>query len=115
MEYTEKVLPDPLSIPARQAAGPAVVALRLAAALLGGYAFCWGFVSLAIAGLGATGATYEDASQLAMMLAFPLFLVLFLWAFAARSLHRVWLVLFAGAVTLTLAAHWLAARAVLSG
>lgn len=89
-------------------ASPTCVFSRIAAALPGTYAFCWGFVSLAIVLLVASGTAYDDAQMLAMMLAFPLYLVLFLWAFAARSMARVWLVLAAGAVVMTLTAQWLA-------
>lgn len=69
---------------------------RTGAGLLGGYLFTWGFVTLAIAALAAAGMNYEQAWMLVMMLAFLLFLGVFLWAFAARSLWRVWAVLAGG-------------------
>jgi hypothetical protein len=69
------------------------LALRIAAAALGGYAFCWGFIALCIAGLFAVGMQFHDAEHLASMLTLLLYLVVFLWAFVARSLARVWAVL----------------------
>jgi hypothetical protein len=79
---------------------------RVAASLLGGYAFVWGFTTLLIA-LGLSGGwDYEEAEQLAYLLAFLVFLVVFLWAFASASLKRVWLVLAGGGALMTGAA-WL--------
>ena len=69
---------------------------RVAAALLGGYAFCWGFIALGVAGLYALGMPFHDAEQLSSMLAFILYLVVFLWAFTARRLLPVWGVLAGG-------------------
>jgi len=83
------------------------IALRIAAAVLGGYAFCWGFIALAIAGLCALGMALRDAEQLASMLALLLYLVMFLWAFAARSTLRVWAVLAGGGATMAVAASLL--------
>ena len=74
------------------------VAGRIAAALLGGYAFCWGFIALGLAGLFALGMPFHDGEHLLAMLAFPLFAAVFCWAFVARSLPRVWLVLAGGGV-----------------
>ena len=61
------------------------IASRIAAGVLGGYAFTWGFI---------------------------VFLVVFLWAFAARSVLRVWGVL-AGGGALMAGAAWLVQRALL--
>lgn len=72
------------------------VALRIAAAVLGGYAFCWGFIALGMAGLYALGMPFHDAEHLLAMLAFLLYAAVFCWAFVARSLPRVWLVLAGG-------------------
>lgn len=72
------------------------VALRIAAAVLGGYVFCWGFIALAMAGLYALGMSFHDAEHLSAMLAFVLYLTVFCWAFAVRSLLRAWLVLGGG-------------------
>jgi hypothetical protein len=72
------------------------VAGRIAAALLGGYVFCWGFIALGLAGLFALGMPFHDGEHLLAILAFPLFVAVFCWAFVARSLPRVWLVLAGG-------------------
>jgi hypothetical protein len=92
--------------PLRKAGGntAASVLSRIAAAVLGGYAFIWGFVTLGIEALVALHMSYSDAWTLVMMLAFLLFLGLFLWAFAARSLLRVWLVFAGGGALMTAAA-----------
>jgi hypothetical protein len=77
---------------------------RIAAALLGGYGFTWGFCVLAIAGLTAVGVSFHEAETGVMLLAFLVFLCLFLWAFAAKSLLKVWLVLGGGGLLMTGAA-----------
>ncbi|WP_211091420.1 iron uptake protein [Pseudothauera rhizosphaerae] len=77
---------------------------RVAAALLGGYAFTWGFTTLGVAGLVALGVDFHEAETALLLLAFLVFLSLFLWAFAAASLVRVWAVLGGGAVCMTVAA-----------
>src|SRR5690606_27450799 len=72
------------------------LALRLACALLGGYAFTWGFIAL--------GMEFHDAEHLSSMLGLLLYLAVFLWAFAARSLRRAaWVLLGGGAVMAALA------------
>lgn len=83
------------------------VVSRVAASLLGGYAFVWGFTTLAIALLLAVGMDYGDAHTLVMLLTFLVFLVVFCWAFAAASLLRVWAVLLMGGAAMTAAAWWL--------
>ncbi len=77
---------------------------RLAAALLGGYAFTRGLVALGVAGLVALGWDFHEAETAVLLLAFLLFLPLFLLAFAATSLARVWMVLVGGAGFMTAAA-----------
>ena len=72
------------------------IALRIAAGMLGGYAFTWGFIALVITSLFAARLDFHDAETLATILGFLVFLVVFLWAFAARSVLRVWLVLAGG-------------------
>lgn len=69
---------------------------RALAAILGGYAFCWGFVALGVAGLYALGMAFHDAEHLSSILAFLVYVAVFIWAFAARSLVRVWVVLLGG-------------------
>lgn len=86
---------------------------RVAAALLGGYAFTWGLTAFGMAGLVALGVDFHEAELTLMLLAFPVFLGLFLWAFAAVSVVRVWAVLISGAVLMT-AAAWGLQRSMLS-
>ncbi|CAN5223476.1 hypothetical protein BH10PSE18_BH10PSE18_34050 [soil metagenome] len=88
------------------------VTLRIAAGMLGGYAFTWGFIALAIGLLFAADLDFHDAEALGYILGFIVFLVVFLWAFAARRLARVWLVLAGGGALMTGAA-WLVQRALL--
>ena len=87
-------------------------ALRIAAGMLGGYAFTWGFIALAITSLFAARLDFHDAETLGTILGFIVFLVVFLWAFAARSVLRVWGVL-AGGGALMAGAAWLVQRALL--
>lgn len=77
---------------------------RVAAALLGGYAFTWGFTAFGIAGLVALGGDYHEAETGVLLLAFLVFLGMFLWSFAAASLTRVWMVLAGGALLMSAAA-----------
>jgi hypothetical protein len=83
------------------------IALRIAAAVFGGYAFTWGFIALGVGLLFAAGLPFEDAEVLGNIFGFLLFLTLFLWAFAAASLRRVWLVLVGGGLLMTGAASLL--------
>lgn len=88
------------------------VANRVVAALLGGYAFTWGLTALALAALFAVGVNFHEAEVGVYLLAFVVYLGLFLWAFAAKSLTRVWTLFGVGAVVTT-AAAWALQRAVL--
>lgn len=83
------------------------IASRVAAGLGGGYAFAWGFTSLVVALSLTAGGDYEEAMTLAYMLAFLVYLCVFLWAFSAASLLRVWVVLAGGGALMTGAALWL--------
>lgn len=60
-----------------------------------------------ITALVALGVGYDEAHTALMLLAFLVFLGVFLWAFAAPSLARVWLVLAGSGAALTAAAWWL--------
>ena len=80
---------------------------RIIAAVAGGYAFVWGFTSLVIALGLQQGVDYDEARKLAYLLAFLVYLAMFLWAFSAQSLLRVWLVLGGGGAAMTAAAWWL--------
>jgi hypothetical protein len=85
---------------------------RVAACVVGGWAFTWGFVSVVITGLVALGQPYHEASTAAMLLAFIVFLVALCWAIATASLARVWAVLAGGAALMTGAA-WLLQRSLI--
>jgi hypothetical protein len=92
----------------------ALVTSRIAASLLGGYAFVWGFTTLSIT-LGVTaGMRYAEAQTLAFLLAFLVFLGCFLWTFASASVTRVWTVLAGGGALMT-AVAWLLASQVVTG
>jgi len=84
---------------------PLSIIHRLAAALFGSYAFTWGLVAFGVAGLVAVGVDFHEAETALLLLAFLVFLPLFLWAFAAASLVRVWAVLCGGAALMA-AATW---------
>lgn len=74
---------------------------RVAASLLGGYAFTWGTTMLGITSLVALGVAYDLAHTTLMLTAFLVFLGVFLWAFVARSLLKVWLILAGGGAAMT--------------
>ena len=90
-----------------QPAAAAVVS-RIGAALVGGWAFVWGFATLGIALLLTAGMPYSDARTLVYQLAFIVFLVAFCWAFAARSGLRAWTGLAGGGALMTALGWWLA-------
>jgi hypothetical protein len=83
---------------------PGAVFARIGAAILGGYALTLGFVTMVIASLVLAGMSFGYAWVLALVLAFLLDLGVFLWAFAARSVIRVWLVLAGGSALMAGAA-----------
>ncbi|MCU0763661.1 MAG: iron uptake protein [Hydrogenophaga sp.] len=91
---------------------PEIVA-RVTAGVFGAYAFTWGFAAAGVAALVAVGVDFHDAEMGVLMIAFLVFLGLFLWSFAAASLPRVWAVLVGGAALLFTAA-WAIQRAILS-
>lgn len=86
------------------------VTSRVAASLLGGYAFVWGFVSFGVAFAVAAGMPYEEAEHLLFLFAFLVYLACFCWALSARSLVLVWTVLAGGGALLT-TVGWLWGRA----
>jgi hypothetical protein len=88
----------------------AAIAARVAAALVGGYVFVWGFTTLGVGALVAAGTDYDEALTLIYLLAFLVFLAAFCWAHAARSVAKVWAVLGGGGLAMT-AAAWLLVRA----
>jgi hypothetical protein len=77
------------------------IASRIAASLLGGWSFVWGFTTLSVTTQVALGQPYDEAHTASMLLAFLVFLVAFCWSFAAASLARVWAVLAGGAALMT--------------
>lgn len=82
------------------------IASRIAAGVLGGYAFTWGFIALLVGSLFAAQMEFHDAEALGYILGFIVFLVVFLWAFAAASVARVWAVLAGGGAVMTGLAWW---------
>lgn len=79
----------------------------VAASLLGGYAFTWGFTALGIAALVALGVDFHEAETGMLLLAFLIFLAVFLWAFSTSSLARVWGLLVGGGAIMLGAAWWI--------
>jgi hypothetical protein len=78
---------------------------RSLAAIVGGYVFTWGITTLGIIVLVTFDMAYDQAHTTLMLLAFLVYLVVFLWAFAAKNPIRMWTVL-AGGGALTTAAAW---------
>ena len=94
---------------ASRAVSAGEVVSRIAAGVLGGYAFIWGFTTLTIALALTARLSYGVAQTTAYLLAFLLFLGAFLWAFSARRVALVWAVLGGGGVLMT-AAAWALTR-----
>jgi len=81
---------------------------RIAAAIFGGYALCWGFIALGLALLYTQGIlSFHDAEHLSSMLGLLLYLLVFCWAFVARSVSRLWVCLLGGAALMAGAASLL--------
>ena len=80
---------------------------RIAAAVLGGYAFVWGVTTLGISIGLAMGSTYGDAQTAMHLLAFLVFLVAFIWSFSSARLWRIWTVLAGGGALMTGAAWFI--------
>ena len=76
------------------------VAARVGAAVLGGYAFAWGVVAATTSLLFAARVEFHDAEFLGAVTGLLAYLVVFLWAFAARRLAVAWLVLAGGGALL---------------
>lgn len=83
------------------------IASRVGASLLGSYAFTWGFIALLSTSLLTAGLEFHEGTDLAYMLGFLVFLATFCYAFIARSLTLVWVVLAGGGAVMTLAGWWL--------
>lgn len=82
----------------------AQVGSRIAAAILGGYVFTWGFIALGVALLFAAGMEFHDAEHLGFIIGFLVYLMVFLWAFASRSVARAWLLLAGGGILMAFSA-----------
>ena len=78
---------------------------RTLAAVFGGYAFTWGLIAFGMAAMVAADMEFHDAEHLTAIIGFLVFLTIFLTAFAARNIGRVWLVLAGGAVVMASAAE----------
>ncbi len=72
------------------------VALRVAAAVVGGYVWTASWVALLAALLPAVGVARSEAVVLAAMLGYVIYLLVLLWAFSVRSLARLVVVLLGG-------------------
>lgn len=88
------------------------IANRFAAAILGGYAFTYGFVALLTLISFANGLRFFEAQALAWMLSFLTYLGALLYGFTAGSTVRVWLLLGGGGGAMGLAS-WLLSRAIM--
>ncbi|CAM4286754.1 Iron uptake protein [Comamonas aquatilis] len=84
-----------------------LIALRIGAAIFAGYGFTWGFIALTTAVLFALGMAFHDAEHLSAILGLLIYLCAFLWAFAVRSLGRVWAVLVGSGAVMGIAASLL--------
>ena len=90
------------------------IALRILAAVVGGYLLSAGLVTLAALGLG-QAIEQSEAVVLTSMLGFLLYLALVLWTFAERRLWRIWTVMAGGSAASLGLALWLAPRLAASG
>ncbi len=80
---------------------------RVIAAIFGGYAFTWGLSALGITAMVTLGIDFHEAETGMTLVAFLVFLGLFLWTFASASMLRVWLILAGGAALMSLIASML--------
>ncbi len=76
------------------------VLARVLAAVFAGYGFAWGAVAASTSLMTAAGLKFHDAEFLGAMVGVLAYVVVFLWAIAARSLVRVWSVLLGGGALL---------------
>lgn len=65
------------------------MAVRIAGAVLGGYALTASYVPLLASALALAGMARSEAVVLSAMLGFVFYLVVLLWAFSVRSLARL--------------------------
>ena len=72
------------------------IASRVGAAVLGGYAFTWGFIALSTALLSKAGMGFHDAEFLSSAVGLLVFLVALLWTMACRRVALAWALLLGG-------------------
>lgn len=84
-----------------------LIGSRILAGVFGAYAFTWGFIAVVSGGLLSAGVEFHEATDLAAMLGFLVFLAAFCFAFVASSLRKVWIVLAGGGAVMTLVGWWL--------
>ena len=89
-----------ITTPATPGSPRLYLAARIVAAVLGGYAFAWGFIATCASLMSAGGMGFHDAEFLGSLLGVLAFLIAFLWTFAARRLGLVWVVLLGGGALL---------------
>ena len=89
-----------ITTPATPGSPRLYLAARIVAAVLGGYAFAWGFIATCASLMSAGGMGFHDAEFLGSLLGVLAFLIAFLWTFAARRLWLVWGVLLGGGALL---------------
>lgn len=83
------------------------VTSRVLAGVVGSYVFTWGFIALLATSLLSLGVEFHEATNLAAMLGFLVYLGAFCYAFVAEALGRVWFILAGGGALMTLAGWWL--------
>jgi len=80
---------------------------RILAGVLGSYVLTWGFIALVSASLLSAGLEFHEATDLASMLGFLVFLTALCFAFIAANLVRVWGILLGAGALMTFAGWWL--------
>jgi len=93
----------------RPAVRPLLALNRFLAAIVGGYAFTYGFTALATLTGFAAGLPYSEAQVLAWMLGALVYLGAMLWGFVPRTSAKAWLVLAGGGAAMGMAA-WALSR-----
>lgn len=83
------------------------IASRVGAGVLGSYVFTWGFIALTGATLLRAGLAFHEATDLASMLGFLVYVTALCFAFIGASLARVWMLLAGGGALMSAAGWWL--------
>ena len=79
---------------------------RIVLSIVGAYALTWGLSALAVVALVAGGVAFHEAEHGVLVVAFLVYLGVFMWAFAAPRLSQVWLTVGGGAVVSMATALW---------